>query len=103
MFLSRPVKTRLPTCTKVSEVMVEVGMISAPFTSRDVRSGNVSRSVCDETYGSASFLYISCPTPETRVTFMKALKAKGFKCKARQDDRSVEVQVSYFKGWHWDE
>ena len=59
--------------------------------------------ISDETYGKKSMIYINAG--EVRRELEAYLKGKGFKVfpeYAPQGGR-LEVQVSYFKGWHWDE
>jgi hypothetical protein len=62
----------------------------------------------DETYGKRSFIYffnIMTNWSVNRERFEDLLRKWGFKPNrnyCRGNDHT-EVQVSYFKGWHWDE
>jgi hypothetical protein len=59
----------------------------------------------DETYGKKSMIYISWPDPKARKEWERRLEDAGFK--VHKDywpgSSTSEIQVSYFKGWHWDE
>ena len=60
----------------------------------------------DETYGPKSFIYIYCDKLEMkRRELENKLEEAGFKtCRSYSPGQPViEVAVSYFKGWHWDE
>jgi len=59
----------------------------------------------NETYGRKSCIYISLEKLEDRRPIERKLEKKGHKV---MEDYAkgwprIEVQVSYFKGWHWDE
>ena len=57
----------------------------------------------DETYGKNSMIYIHV-LPDTRKDVENTLEKMGHKvCKSYEPSQIVEVQVDYFKGWHWDE
>jgi hypothetical protein len=59
----------------------------------------------DETYGRKSMIYISWPDYETRREWEAILSDNGFRVHRSYWPNSPvsEIQVSYFKGWHWDE
>jgi hypothetical protein len=70
----------------------------------DLRTGGVS----DETYGKKSFIYLWDVKDNFGVEREKlelALEAEGFKVMRDYypGSQTLEIQVSYFKGWHWDE
>ena len=72
----------------------------------DIRIGKYS--ISDETYGRRSFLYfynIETEWGYSRKMFESLLTRWGFKCNPRwyKEADATEVQVSYFKGYHWDE
>ena len=61
--------------------------------------------VSNETFGRKSMVYINCGTVAARNEIEAILYTDDFKVQleyAPQGSR-VAVQVSYFKGWHWDE
>ena len=61
--------------------------------------------ISNETFGSKSMIYIHTGDMEIRKKLENWLEADGFKVN-RNYHRSaprIEVQVSYFKGWHWAE
>jgi hypothetical protein len=59
----------------------------------------------DETYGRRSMIYVRWDSMEARQKGEATLVQQGFKVCPEYDPKSPvsEVQVSYFKGWHWDE
>jgi hypothetical protein len=59
----------------------------------------------NETYGRKSMIYLDAPTPSDRQGWERALEREGFKVHRSYwpGSATLEVQVSYFKGWHWDE
>ncbi len=60
--------------------------------------------ISDETYGKDSMIYVTWETPEARKEGERVLQKLGYKINDRYSPggRTSEVQVSYFKGWHWD-
>ena len=59
--------------------------------------------ISDETYGDESMIYVSWADPEERKKGEAELKKMGHKVNSYDEKgKSSEVQVSYFKGWHWD-
>ena len=66
------------------------------------------RGISDETYGRVSMIYlwnIPAMWKVSREEMRDALVGAGFKVSRGWGDGSdgLEVQVSFFKGWHWDE
>lgn len=61
--------------------------------------------VCNETYGKKSCVYFTCDSPEQRAVVEQQLHRRGFKVNFTywRISPMIEVQVSYFKGHHWDE
>ena len=59
----------------------------------------------NETYGSKSMIYPRFGSVADRLTGEVQLENAGFKVNKNYHPGSAttEVQVSYFKGWHWDE
>jgi hypothetical protein len=59
----------------------------------------------NETYGKASMIYLTWESPDARKAGERALTNAGFKVHDDYWPGSAisEVQVSYFKGVHWDE
>lgn len=66
-----------------------------------------SPGISNETYGRDSRIYINAPraVKATRKLLENTLENHGFKVHRSYWPGSdiVEVSVSYFKGWHWDE
>ena len=61
--------------------------------------------VNNETYGKKSCVYFTCDSPEHRAVVESDLRRRGFKVNSSywRESPMTEVQVSYFKGHHWDE
>ena len=60
--------------------------------------------VGDETYGRQSMIYITWENfGTTKEEGERGLKEAGFTVHKYDPDYASEVQVSYFKGSHWDE
>ena len=59
----------------------------------------------NETYGKKSCVYVYTNSNEAKKMVESKLDAIGFKVnrKYNDDGKSLEVQVSYFKGRKWDE
>ena len=90
--------------TKVGKILYSIGAVQAAFTTRDLRAGTV-KGVCDETYGRKSHLYIRVDSMASRRAVEAILEREGGKVNRDYSPGSavVDVQVSYFKGWHWNE
>lgn len=60
--------------------------------------------VSDETYGQMSCIYIRFASQTERRNIERELKKLGFRVHADYwpESSTAEVQVSYFKGWHYD-
>lgn len=93
----------------LSTHLVTFGAATTTFGTKEVKTGKTPMAqgyrLGDETYGRKSMLYISCPDKATRRRLERHLEAKG--AKVNRDywpaSSTVEVQVTYFKGWHHDE
>ena len=61
--------------------------------------------VSNETYGRDSRIYITADTKPARYKLERVLIKNGFEVEREYFPGSsiVDVGVSYFKGWHWDE
>lgn len=61
--------------------------------------------ISNETYGPKSMIYITTYGPKCRTWLERKLEAMGHKVQREYWPGSavLEVQVSYFKGCHWDE
>jgi hypothetical protein len=59
----------------------------------------------NEVYGRKAMIYVTFDTQENRRNAERTLRDQGFKVSDTYDPKrnTAEVQVSYFKGWHWDE
>lgn len=66
--------------------------------------GLKAKGVSSETFGKESMIYVTVPK-EDRRKLEDFLSDKGFKVSKSYSPGQgvVEVRVSYFKGWHWDE
>jgi hypothetical protein len=102
----------MKTVAQVSQLLVEYGAATGTFSANDIRNQtkkpipmSEGYKISDETYGRKSKLYISCLNPADRVKLERFLIDKGVKVNQDYWPGScvVELQVSYFKGWHWDE
>ena len=63
------------------------------------------RRIGNETFGRKSMLFVHFADHAQRRQAERALEAKGHRIHADYHPGSgtAEIQVSYFKGWHWDE
>lgn len=63
------------------------------------------KGLLNEVYGRQVDCYPSFKTYKARLAAEKILMDQGFKVRASYDPggTTTAVQVSYFKGWHWDE
>jgi hypothetical protein len=69
------------------------------------------RKLSNEVYGRDAMIYVGCERPDnTPPMLLKSkkwlqaeLEARGFVCRKYDLPTILQVQVSYFKGWHWDE
>jgi hypothetical protein len=61
--------------------------------------------ISNETYGRKSMIYIHTGDTDIRKKLESWLDADGFKVNRNYSKGNpvTEVQVSYFKGWHWAE
>jgi len=59
--------------------------------------------ISDETYGRKSFIYINCRDMDHRCEIEEFLLDRGYKVSRPYWPSAprIEVQVSYFKGFHW--
>lgn len=57
----------------------------------------------NETYGRDSMIYISWVTPADRQRGEQELRIRGHKITRYDAPDISQIQVNYFKGWHWDE
>lgn len=80
-------------------------LFAALQTLEGARVPKTYKGLSDETYGSKSIVYPSFVSLEARVAGEKKLKELGFKVDFHYGQSNLArtaVQVSYFKGWHWD-
>lgn len=70
------------------------------------------KDLSDEIFGKDAMIFLHFDTMETRRAIEDDLEERGFKVNRRycstkgncpEDTPHAEVQVAYFKGWHWDE
>ena len=104
----------LPSTTKLSEMLVDFGAATETFSARTFKKGyrqvpmnrDKGFGISEETYGSRSFLYIGCPDQTTRWKLEDYLMSRGVTSVHRSyspRSSTMEIQVTYFKGWHWNE
>ena len=64
-----------------------------------------SKLISNETYGKNSFIYVRSESREDRTKIERELEKRGHKVERDywRESSTTSVQVSYFKGWHWDE
>lgn len=77
---------------------------------RDLPAMPELKYVGNETYGRQSCIYLGLVgevTRERKNELVDELEAKGHKIgkgwTRNEANKGIEVQVSYFKGWHWNE
>jgi len=71
------------------------------FTSKGLKSDKIS----NETYGKKSFIYIYTDSLEERRNLERFLEKNKVNVNRNYDTKgtALEVEVGYFKGFHWDE
>lgn len=59
--------------------------------------------IADETYGRKSMIYVTVENNEARKHLEMQLESAGHRVHGNYHPGSgiLEVQVKYFKGWHW--
>ena len=70
------------------------------------RNGLKAKGIGNETYGRKSCIYIQTPSKLMKELLMQHLYNNEFAVNFHYGSvgsTAVEVQVSYFKGFHWDE
>lgn len=98
----------LMSTTTLSKHLVAFGAASTSFNTRTIRAKAPMASgfdISNETYGQDSHLYIKTPDVATRHRLEAFLQARGARVNLDYwpSSSTVDVQVSYFKGWHHDE
>jgi len=100
----------LKSVTKLSKALKEFGAAVQDFTARALKGSTKALmaegyGIGNETYGRDSMVYVYTPDNATRKRLERFLAARGFKvCRDYWPGSGVaEVQVSYFKGHHWNE
>ena len=93
--------------TRVGKLLHAWGFVDRPFTPRDLRKGTAPKNVSDETYGRDSELYVYTASPERRAELIRRCHREGINVNpgwnSGPKSTSVNIGVTYFKGWHWDE
>ena len=61
--------------------------------------------ITDETYGKSSHIYVGLASIQEREYMENLIEQNGFKVNRGywKGSTCTEVEVSYFKGYHWDE
>ncbi len=80
---------------------LDVYFVTTEFTTKGLNATGLS----NETYGRDSMIYVSANSEWQRIKLEEFLIKRGFKVHTNYHPGGTraEVQVSYFKGWHWDE
>jgi len=106
-----------PSTTKLSEILCNTKLKSSglpvaskTFTAKELKDGlrgllHEGFSISDETYGRDSRLYIRCPSHSIRRALEARLRSKGVTTVNESywpSSNTVEVGVTFFKGWHYD-
>lgn len=95
-----------PSTTKLGKMLHELGVVDRPFTATDLKKGTGPKGVSDETYGKDSRIYIHCEDKEARHKLERELKRKGVTTVDKKywpSGNTVDVGVTFFKGWHHNE
>lgn len=98
--------SKVISTTKLSKMLYGAGLWPRTFTVKDLKKRTpAARGVGNETYGKKSMLYLRARDMEHRNAIERFLDRNNIKAFMDYSPGSpvVEVQVSYFKGWHWDE
>lgn len=59
--------------------------------------------ISNETYGKDSFIYVKWKNPDEKRIMEIKLSEMGHTITEYSIDNVSSIQVSYFKGWHWNE
>ena len=80
-------------------------MKSKKRLAEDLRALGHNPIMGNEVYGRRAFMYLACIDPRIKDLLIKALADRGHKIDPGwpRQNKGIAVQVSYFKGWHWDE
>ena len=99
------------SATKVMNTLLEAGLISSwkwkqdtEFDCSEICIDSNDFDLTDETYGKDSFLYFACKTMKIAKRVKECLRKIGLNPNGGwcpQIKRNFELQVAYFKGWHW--
>ena len=87
----------MPSKTKLFKDLGELGYTEIAEQKLD------HKQVSNETYGKMSCIYLTLDDDEVASKLKRQLKARGHHIGSWGYDNGIEVRVSYFKGWHWDE
>ncbi len=95
--MRRKMKVKRISCKKLAEYLKQFNL-EGPYGPKSLRSS------C-EAFGKSVFCYLNVQTIENRKMIEKQMRKDGIKHK---DDYAkgrpvIEVGVTYFKAWHWDE
>lgn len=93
------------SCTKLGKLLAQWGFVDKPFTARDLQRGRGPRNVSDETYGRQSEVYVGCGTRERRAELLRLCRRHDINVDPEwaEGSCSLNIGVTYFRGWHWDE
>ncbi len=61
------------------------------------------KKIGNETYGSMSCIYLWLGDEKEARKVKRQLSVRGHKINSYGDETTIEVHVTYFKGWQWDE
>ena len=108
--MSKPISLRALTT-----ILVQEGVCVRAFDAREYNKGINGKgnkhlftdgySMGDETYGKDSRVYLGTPSKERRAALESALERKGVALNRSYGSggSTLEIRVTYFKGFHWNE
>ena len=78
--------------------------MSQTLQGNDIHKGTyMAFSLMDEVYGKKAMIYVYWASPEDKKKGEAELKQRGYRIHRYDPPTASEIQVTYFKGWHWDE
>jgi hypothetical protein len=98
--------SRIVSAGKLSKALKDAGLWPRTFTANDLKKGTpAAKDVGHEIFGSRAMIFIHAQDMEHRQAIERFLRREDYKYNRRYWPGApvVEAQVSYFKGWHWDE
>ena len=98
--------SRVVSAGKLSKALKDTGLWPRVFTANDLKKHTeAAKGVGHEIFGKKAMIFIHARDMEHRKAIERFLRREDYRFDPRYWPGApvVEAQVSYFKGWHWDE